>query len=67
MDHEVEDDIDVQGAGCEDAEAVRLKEHGAVEEGAHGLDSGVEAFEMADLQDAVVLCGEVEEVVGLFE
>ena len=67
MDHEVEDDIDIQGTRGEDAEAMRLKKHGVVEQGTNSLDNGVESFQMAGLQDAVVLRGEVDELVGLFE
>ena len=67
MDHEVEDDIDIEGTGGEDAEAVRLKKHGAVEQRANGLDGGIETFEMADLQDALVMGREMDEVVGFFE
>ncbi len=67
VDHEVEDDVDVERAWGEDAEAVGLEEHGAVEGGEGGGDGGVEAFEMADGDDAGVLVGEGEDVVGLGE
>ncbi len=67
VNHEVEDDIDVEGARREDAEAMCLKEHGAVESGDGGGDSRVEAFQMTDLDDAVVLGGEGEDVVGFGE
>ena len=53
MDHEVEDHVDVERAGGEDAEAVGLEEHGVVEAGGDGGDGGVEAFEMAYGYDAV--------------
>ena len=67
VDHEVEDDVDVEGARGEDAEAVALEEHGAVEMRAGGDDGGVEAFEVAGLDDAVVLRGEAQDGVGVFE
>ncbi len=44
MDHKVEDDVDVEGARGEDAEPVRLKEHGVGEGGEGGGDGGVEAL-----------------------
>jgi len=65
VDHEVEDDIDVEGAGSEDAEAVGLEEHGAVEVGLDGGDGGIEAFEVADLKDAAALLGGFDEAVCL--
>ena len=64
VDHEVEDDIDVESARREDAQAVRFEKHGPVEpvlDGAHGR---VEAFEMANGQDAFVFFGESEEIGG---
>ncbi len=67
VDHEVEDDVDVERARGEDAEAVGLEEHGVVERGQGGGDGGVEALEMADLHDAVVLLREGKNVVGLVE
>ena len=67
VDHEVEDDVDVERAGGEDAEAVRLEEHGAIELGAGGVDGGVETFEVADLDEAIVLPGEGDELIGLCE
>jgi hypothetical protein len=67
VDHEVEDDVDVEGAGAEDAEAVGLEEHGSVDAGFERGDGGVEAFEVADLNEAVVLVGEVDELICLGE
>src|SRR5690348_3645972 len=62
VDHEVKDDIDVQRAGAEDAEAMRLKEHGRVDAGLGGGDGRVEALEVARLQDARALCCEIDEL-----
>ena len=65
MDHEVEHDVDVEGARGKDAEAMRLEEHGVVEVRLDGGDGGVEALEMADLQDAILLARQRDERVGL--
>ena len=65
VNHEVEDDINIQGAGSKDAETVRLKKHGVVEEWADGLYSGIEALQMPRLQNAAKLSGEADEMVSL--
>jgi hypothetical protein len=65
VDHEVENHVDIEGAGREDAEAMRLKEHGAGEARLDGEDGGVEALEMAGLENAVFFFGPADEVVGL--
>ncbi len=67
VDHEVEDDVDVEGARGEDAEAVGLEEHGLVECGEGGGDGGVEAFEVADGDDAGVVLRESDDVIGFGE
>ena len=67
MDHEIEDDVDVKGTWCEDAESVRLEEHWVGEGGEGRGDGGVEALEMADGDDAVLRLGDGEDVVGLRE
>ena len=67
VDHEVQDDVDVEGAWGKDAEAVRLEEHGVVELGDGCSDGGVEAFEMADGDDALMGVGEIEDAVGFGE
>jgi hypothetical protein len=67
VNHEVEDDVDVESAGAEEAETVGLEEHGAVDERGEGSDGGVEAFEVADLDEAVVEAAEADELVGLLE
>jgi hypothetical protein len=58
VDHEIENHVYVERAWGEDAEPVGLEEHGPVEVDAGGCDGGVEALEMADLDDAVESCGE---------
>ena len=64
VDHQVKDDIDIEGAGGEDGEAMGLKEHGAAEPGLDGEHGGIEALEMAGLQDAPALFGAGYEVFG---
>ena len=44
---------------------MRLKEHGAAQLGLDGEDGGIETLKMAGLQDAAVLFGESEKIVGL--
>ena len=64
VDHEVEDDIDVEGARAERAEAVDLEEHRAGDDGQGGDDGGIEALEVADLDDAAGGAGGGDDVVG---
>lgn len=64
VNHEVENDVDVERARAENAEAMRLKEHGVIEERASGSDGGIEALEMAGLEDAVVGGSGVDEMGG---
>ena len=64
VDHEVENDVDVEGARCEDAESMGLEEHGVGEGAEDGGDGGVEALEVAYGDDAVVLLREGEDSVG---
>jgi hypothetical protein len=67
VNHEVEDDVDVERARREDTEAVGLEEHGPVESGDGRGDGWVEAFEMANGDDAVVGVSRVEDAIGLGE
>ena len=67
MDHEVEDDVDVEGARGEDRKPVSFEKHGTAKERRECLHSGVEALEVADHEGALVFVGKAEEVVGLGE
>ncbi len=67
VDHEVEDDVDVEGARREDGKPVRFKKHRAAEQRREGLHGRVETLEMADHEGAAVLAGKAEKVVGLRE
>lgn len=67
VDHEVEDDIGVEGTRRKNREAVRLEKHGATQQGQDGLYGRVEPFEMADGKDAIVFVGQGDQVVGFVE
>jgi hypothetical protein len=67
VDHEVEDDIDIEGARREDAKAVDFEKHGAADERERGADGGIEALEMTGLGDALVLGGDAQQFVGFGE
>jgi hypothetical protein len=64
VNHEVEDHVDVKRARREDGEPVRLKEHGPPDFCFDGEDGGIEALEMAGLQDALTFLSAVDEIVG---
>ncbi len=67
MDHEIEDDVDVERARSEDGEAVRFEKHGAGESLEGGSDGGVEALEVAGGEDAAFGVREGDEGVGFVE
>jgi len=67
VDHEVEHDVYVERAGGEDAESVRLEEHGFVQMLVGSGDGGVEPLKVTDLHDPPVLVGQFEDAVGIFE
>ena len=64
MNHEIEDDIDIERTRSENGEAMRLKEHRTTQAGFCGEDGGVEALQMARLQNLFLLFGESDQVVG---
>lgn len=64
MDHEIEDHVDIEGAGGKDAKAVGLEEHGLIEVRQEGLHSRIESLEMADLNDEVSGGGLSNELIG---
>ncbi len=64
VDHQIEHDVHIEAAQCEYAHAVNFEKQG---EGCQALereDGGVEAFEMADLEDSVVARGGFDQAVG---
>lgn len=58
VDHQVKNDIDVQRSRRKYREPVRLEEHGAAKLRLNCQDGGIEAFEMAGLENALVLLGD---------
>lgn len=67
VDHQVENDVDVESTGAEDAEAMRLEKHGVVEDRPNGKDRGIEAFEVAGLKNTAMLPGGIDETSGLVD
>ena len=67
MDHEIENDVDVEGTRREDAKSMRLEEHGLMERGEGGGDCRIEVLEMTDGDDAALCVGESQDVVCLGE
>ena len=67
VDEEVEDDVHVERARHEHAEAVRLDELHVRHERPNGGDRRVEALDVSDLQDAALLARDRDEAVRLGE
>jgi len=67
MDHEIEDDVDIERAGREDAEPVCLEKHGSVEIGNESADGRVEPFQMTHLQNEVARLSTGDEVIGFLQ
>ena len=67
VDHKVEHDVDIETAWGKNTHAVDLEEERQACDLLHRLDDGVEAFEMADLENAAVLAGGRDQRVGGFE
>ena len=65
MNHQVQDDIHIERTRGEDAEAMRLEEHGTAQVLLHGEYGGIEAFQMTGLQDALVARSHGNQIVGL--
>ena len=63
--HEVQNDVDIEGARGENAEPMRLEEHRHVDVRLHGEHGGVEALQMANLKGALIPHGQGDECVGL--
>ena len=64
VDHEVQDDVDVERARGEDREAMGLKEHGTGEPSEGGGDGGVKPLEVTGGEDAAEAIGVGDETVG---
>ncbi len=65
MDHEIQNDVDIEGTRREDAEAMRLEEHGLIERCEGSGDRRIEALKMADRDYATMCLRERKEVVRL--
>src|SRR5580704_1906952 len=65
VNHQVQDHVNIESPRGEDAETVGFEEHGAIQPGLNRGNGGVESFEMADGEDAVVLLREGEQIGGL--
>jgi hypothetical protein len=65
VDHEVENDVDIEGAGSENAEAVRFKKHGASEALGNGQHSRIEALKVTRLDEAAGSFRTGDEIVCL--
>ena len=65
VNHQVQHHVHIQRARREDGEPVRLEEHGAAQLRLHGQHRGIEALQVAGLQDALApLCAR-DQIVGL--
>ena len=67
VDHQVEDNVDIERAWGKDAEPVHFKKHRMSEQRKRGADGGIEAFEVADLHDAFVSGGELLQFIDFGE
>src|SRR5438067_8149788 len=67
VDHQVEEDVDVERASDEDAEALGLDVADVAQQRRHRGDGGVVALDVADLDDAAVFLGEVDEALGVVD
>jgi hypothetical protein len=65
MDHEVEDDADVGAAVGVGGEAVGFDEAGLSGDGFEVMEDGVEAFDVADLEDEMAFAGDPDQFRGL--
>ena len=67
VNHEIENDVDIQGSGSENTEPVDLEEQRLMEDGVDSSYRGIEAFEMAHLKNTFMAICQGDEIVGLFE
>ena len=54
MDHEIQNDVDIEGTRCEDTEAMRLEEHGLIQRCEGSGDGRIEALKMANRDNATM-------------
>jgi hypothetical protein len=67
VDHEIEDDVYVQCSRSENTQPVYLKKKRLTENRANGSNRGIEAFEVSDLNDALMTLCQRDQVVCLLE
>jgi hypothetical protein len=65
MNHQIENDVDIKRAGCEDAEPVNLEEHGLGNERGGGANRWIKSFQMADLADPAQTLGKADQFIGV--
>ena len=65
VDHQIEHDADVGAASGIGGEPVRLDEAGRVSFSSSALSAGIEALDVADLQDELLGVGEIDQRLGL--
>ena len=64
MNHEVVDDIDIEAARREDAEAMDFEEQWVVEDRLNGKHGRIKSLDVAHLQDPLKSSGGVEQLIG---
>ena len=65
MHHQIEDHIDVEGTGAEDAEPMGLEKHGVIQDGQRSNHPWIEPLKVTCLQNALVLRCEIDKTSGL--
>ena len=67
MNHEIEDDVDVECSRSKNTKPVHLKKKRLMENGANGANRRIESFEVADLNDALMALCQRDQLVCLLE
>ena len=67
MDHEIENDVNVECSRSKNTKPVHLEKKWLMKNGANRSNRRIESFEMADLNDAVMALRQSDQVVGLLE
>src|ERR1700743_1953251 len=63
MDHEIEDDVDIERARGEDGKTMRLKKHGATQADFSSEYRRIEALKMTGLQNTAVFLSQSDEII----
>ena len=67
VNHKIEDDINVEGSGSENAEPVHLKKKRLTKNGANCPNRRIETFEVTDLKDAIAPLREIYQSICLLK